>query len=243
VHQALERFRALVGKAPPDDPAHADRLMPAERVALEIYGRRLAHFSALQLAQQAGLARAPDLRRVNRMPKGLKRSAAPHLASVQQALATRGLLTQPTQKTVWRDKKRRKHVDYRPAPFPGKPDQATLAALDTFQLRQGLARTQGVLDPVTLGLLGLPPLGPEIFLPPSGPQSPIEGPHGTDPLAGLALASADPEPAELSPARPRTGAALVERVLGLDCISASAGPCAEASLSRSPKPAKKKGRR
>jgi hypothetical protein len=50
------------------------------------------------------------------------------------ALADRGLLTQPTQKTVWRDKSARSTEQA--VPFAGKPDKATVAALNTFQLRQ-----------------------------------------------------------------------------------------------------------
>jgi hypothetical protein len=41
VRDALHAFRQLVGKAPPDDPAHADLLLPAERAALEVYGARI----------------------------------------------------------------------------------------------------------------------------------------------------------------------------------------------------------
>jgi hypothetical protein len=130
----------------------------------------LARYAALQGGQQASLHDAPDLNRIKKLPAGLQRSAAPSIAAVQRALAARGLLTQPTQKVVWRDKKRKKHAEYRPAPFPGKPDKATVAALNAWQWRNGLRRTDGVLDAVTLGLLGLPPLGPEILMPPYGPQ-------------------------------------------------------------------------
>jgi len=41
VRDALHAFRALMGKAPPDDPAQVDLLLPAERVALEVYGARV----------------------------------------------------------------------------------------------------------------------------------------------------------------------------------------------------------
>ena len=174
VHKALNAFRSRVGKAPPDDPERAHWLMPAERVALDIYALRIARFAAVQSAQLASAAHAPDLSKYKKMPSGLLRSAAPTIAQVQTALATKGLLKQPTQKSVWRDKKRKKHVAYKPIPFAGKVDKATLAALDTYQLRQGLRRTGGVLDAVTLGFLGLSPLGRDIFLPLSGPQCPVE---------------------------------------------------------------------
>jgi hypothetical protein len=170
VRQALQRFRALVGKDAPDDPAQASRLMPAERIALELYARRLARYAALQTRQQAALGDAPDLNRIKKMPARARRSAAVHLATVQTALAEQGLLTPPTRKSVWRDKKRKKHVSHKTLPFAGAPDQATVAALDAFQWRQGLRKTGGVLDAVTLRLLGLPPLEPEIVLPLSGPQ-------------------------------------------------------------------------
>jgi len=41
VRDALHAFRALMGKAPPKDPALVDLLLPAERVALEVYGARV----------------------------------------------------------------------------------------------------------------------------------------------------------------------------------------------------------
>ncbi|MGB8145101.1 MAG: hypothetical protein WCF05_08020, partial [Chromatiaceae bacterium] len=116
----------------------------------------------------------PDLNRINKMPKGLKKYAAPHLAALQRALAAQGLLTPPTQKVVWRDKKRKKHIEYKKARLAGKPDPATMSALDSFQWRHGLQRTAGVLDAVTLNLLGLPPLGPELFQPLAGPQCLID---------------------------------------------------------------------
>ena len=170
VSQALRAFRQRVGKAEPDDPAQADRLLPAERVALALYDQRLTRYAAWQAGQQASGLLAPDLNRINKMPKGLKKYAAPHLAAVQRALAAQGLLTPPIQKVVWRDKKRKKHIDYKTAPFAGKPDPATIGALDRFQWRQGLQRTGGVMDAVTLNLLGLWAMGPELFRPLSGPQ-------------------------------------------------------------------------
>lgn len=172
VHKALRAFRTLVGKAEPDDPAHARLLLPAERVALEIYDQRLARHAAWQAGQQASAAHAPDLNRIRKMPPSLKKRAAPHLATLQTALAGQGLLTLPTRKVVWRDKKRKKHVEYRRVPFAGTADTATVTALNTFQWRQGLRQTEGVLDAVTLNLLGLTAMGPEIFQPLSGPQCP-----------------------------------------------------------------------
>lgn len=175
VRKALQAFRKKVGKDAPDDPAYIDRLMPAERIALEIYDRRLAHYAALQSCQAASSEDAPDLNRIRKLPAGLQRLAAPHVIAVQNALAEQGLLKQPTKKHVWRDKRRKKHVAYKPVPFQGKVDKATVAALGTFQLRHGLRVTEGVLDAVTLELLGLPPMGPEIFLPVAGPHCEIPG--------------------------------------------------------------------
>ncbi len=174
VSQALREFRQRVGKAEPDDPTQIDRLLPAERVALALYDQRLTRYAALQAGQQASATDAPDLNRINKMPKGLRKFAAPHLAAVQRALAAQGLLTPPTQKVVWRDKKRKKHIEYKKARFAGKPDQATITALDSFQWRHGLQQTAGVLDVVTLNLLGLPSLGPELFQPLSGSQCLID---------------------------------------------------------------------
>lgn len=170
VGKALHAFRELVGKDEPDDPAHTDLLMPTERVALEIYDRRLARYAALQACQEASFDAAPDLRLIRKLPVGLQRPTAPHIAAVQNALAREGLLKQPTEKRVWRDKQRKKRVSYKQVPFTGKVDQATINALNGFQVRHGLRQTAGVLDAVTLELLGLAPMGPEIFAPLSGPQ-------------------------------------------------------------------------
>ena len=175
VQQALHDFRKQVGKDQPDDPEHAGRLMPAERVALELYEQRIAHYATLQTGQDATLSDAVDILRVSKLPARFQRAAAPYVAAVQTALAERGLLTKPTQKTVWRDKKRRKQESYKTVPFAGKPDKATVAALNTFQLRHGLRRTDGVADAVTLATLGLPPMGLEVLLPPSGPSCASEG--------------------------------------------------------------------
>lgn len=174
VQKALRHFRKLVGKDEPDDPSHLNRLMPVERIALEIYDRRLARYAALQAGQQASLDDAADLSRIKTMPAGLRRSAAPHIASLQTALVAQGLLKQPTQKVVWRDKKRKKHVTYKTVPFTGTAGTATVAAFKSFQWRNGLLNTQGVLDAVTLAMLSLPPMGPEIFRPLSGPYCVIE---------------------------------------------------------------------
>ena len=46
VRDALHAFRKLIGKAPPDDPAQADLLLPAERAALEVYGMRIERLVA-----------------------------------------------------------------------------------------------------------------------------------------------------------------------------------------------------
>jgi hypothetical protein len=185
VQQALRDFREAVGKAEPDDPEHRHRLMPAERVALAIYDGRIARYAALQAGQQVSLAEAPDLSRIKSLPSGLQRLAAPHLTRLQTALAERELLKQPTQKSVWRDKKNKKRVSYKTVPFAGKVDTATLAALDAFQWRNGLLNTGGALDAATLGLLGLPPMGAEIFRPLSGPMCSIEIWRGRPPICGI----------------------------------------------------------
>jgi hypothetical protein len=175
VRQALHDFRRKVGKDEPDDPAHVNLLMPAERVALEIYGQRLARYAALQAAQHSSLARAraPDLNRIQEMPAWKQRFAALHIAELQRALAAQGLLNQPRKKSVWRNKKGRKRVKYKTLPFAGKVDGNTVTAFSTFQLGNGLQKTGGVLDAVSLGMLGLAPMGPEIFLPIVGPQCAI----------------------------------------------------------------------
>ncbi len=173
VSQALREFRQRVGKAEPDDPVQGDRLLPAERVALALYDQRLTRYAALQAGQRDSATLALDLNRIKGMPKGLRKYAAPYLAAVQRALAGQGLLTPPVEKIVWRDKKRKRHIEYRTAPFSGRPDAATMTALDHFQWRQGLRQTQ-VLDAVTLNLLGLWAMGPEIFQPVTGPQCLIE---------------------------------------------------------------------
>ena len=175
VRKALAAFRKKVGKDAPDDAALAHLLMPTERIALEVYWSRLSRYAELQGGQQASLAAAIDLNRFRKLPAGHQKRAAPRIAAVQAALADRGLLTQPTQKVTWRDKKRRQHVEFRPAPFSGKPDKATIAALNTFQLRHGLRRTNGVLDAVTLTLLGIPPIGSDVFNALRGPQCDFDG--------------------------------------------------------------------
>ena len=173
VRKALHSFRKKVGKDAPDDPAHTNLLMPAERIALEVYDRRLSRYAALQACQQASFAEAPDLNLIKKMPAGLQKPAAPHIAALQRALAAQGLLKQPVKKSVWRDKKRKKRVSYKTLRFAGKADKATVAALNAFQLRNGLRQTDGILDAVTVEMLGLPQMGPEIFLPLSGPQCAI----------------------------------------------------------------------
>ncbi|WP_242482391.1 peptidoglycan-binding domain-containing protein [Thiocystis violacea] len=182
VRKALESFRAMVGKDAPDDPAQAAMLMPTERVALELYDQRLARYAALQAGQQAALDQSLDLPGIRRLLKGQRQSSVPHIAVVQKALADEGLLTQSTKKVVWRDKRRKRHVSYEPAPFDGIAGKLTLGALSRFQLRNGLRQTQGILDGVTLAMLGLPPMGPEIFLPPAGPQCPLDPNAETTPV-------------------------------------------------------------
>ncbi|MGD9408993.1 MAG: peptidoglycan-binding protein, partial [Thiohalocapsa sp.] len=48
VRRALHAFRSLVGKAAPENPAHSDLLLPAERVALEVYGARIERMLAAE---------------------------------------------------------------------------------------------------------------------------------------------------------------------------------------------------
>jgi hypothetical protein len=170
VRQALHDFRRKVGKDEPDDPAHFNLLIPAERVALEIYGQRLARYAALQVLQHASLSHTPDLNRIQEMPAWQQRFAAPNIAELQRALATQGLLKQPRKKSVWRNKKGKKRVKYKTLPFAGKVDGDTVTAFRTFQLGNGLRTTEGVLDSVSLRMLGLAPMGSEIFLPMVGPQ-------------------------------------------------------------------------
>jgi hypothetical protein len=107
-------------------------------------------------------------------PRWQQRFAAPYIAELQETLGAQGLLKQPKKKTVWRDKKGRKRVKYRTLPFVGKVDKKTVAAFSGFQVRHGLRNTQGVLDAVSLRLLGLAPMGSDIFLPPVGPQCMIK---------------------------------------------------------------------
>jgi len=173
--EALSAFRALVGKDEPDDPALADRLMPAERVALELYDQRLAQYAALQSGQQTLLSEAIDLLAINGLLKRHRRASKPHVARLQRALAEEGLQTQTR--------------GYQPASaahFDGIAGKLTVGSLNRFQLSHGLRATDGRLDPVTAGLLGLPPMGLDIFLPPTGPQCP----HPAQP---------DREPSETAP--------------------------------------------
>ncbi len=170
VREALQAFRAMVGKDAPTDPAQLAMLLPTERVALELYDRRLARYAALQASQQAALEQSLDLTRIRGMLKGQRQSSRPHIRVLQKALTEEGLLARSTRKVVWRDKRGKRHVRYEPAPFDGIIGKLTLGALSRFQLHNGLLQTQGVLDGVTLAMLRLPPMGAEIFLAPSGPQ-------------------------------------------------------------------------
>jgi hypothetical protein len=163
LRDALHAFRKLVGKAEPDDPAYVDKLMPAERVALEIYDQRIARYAAFQFSQQASMGQALDLTSIPRRLKRHQHASRPHIARLQQALAEEGLQTQTRQA------KRSK-----PAHFDGIAGKLTLGSLDRFQLRNGLLQTHGLLDPVTVAMLGLPAMDQEIFWPPSGPQCLVE---------------------------------------------------------------------
>lgn len=180
LREALAAFRDLVGKDAPDDPALADRLMPAERVALEIYDRRLAQYAALQSSQQIALAGALDLLAINDLLKSHRRASRPHVVAVQKALDEAGLETQ-TQG----------HRGGGQRHFDGIAGKLTAAALDRFQLRNGLLPTQGRLDAITAATLGLPPLGPEIFFAPVGPASPIVAETDSDRPPSSPLLSED----------------------------------------------------
>ncbi len=197
VSEALRAFRKLVGKDQPDDPAHLNRLMPAERIALAIYDQRLARYAALQAAQQASMSDAADLSRIKTMPVGLQNAAAPHVSVLQTALAERGLLKQPTEKVVWRDRQRKKHVTYKAVPFVGVAGKATQTAIRSFQWRHGLRDTQGVLDAVTLGMLGLTPMGPEIFRPLSGPDCAIDEASVTTPACEIPSSNQRTQPVDV----------------------------------------------
>jgi hypothetical protein len=224
VKQALHDFRKQVGKDEPDDPEHAGRLMPAERVALELYEQRIARHAAVQAAQEAHLNAALDLMRIGKLQARFQRSAAPYIAEVQTALAERGLLTRPTQKTVWRDKKRKRHESYKTVPFAGRPDKATVAALNSFQLRHGLRQTDGVVDAVTLGTLGLPAMGPEVLLPPSGPRCAMEPDAEAAPLCEVQGRPSWATLGVFDPNRPRALPRILDGSAGLD----SAGSPTEA---------------
>jgi hypothetical protein len=163
LREALHAFRKRVGKSEPDDPAYADLLLPAERVALEIYDQRIARYAAFQFSQQASMGQALDLLSIPRRLKRQQRASRPHIARLQQALAEAGLQTQTRQ-----------GKRTQPAHFDGIAGKLTLGSLDQFQLRNGLLQTHGLLDPVTVAMLGLPPMGQDIFWPPSGPQCPVE---------------------------------------------------------------------
>jgi hypothetical protein len=217
IRQALRAFRILVGKAEPDNPADRTLLMPAERVALELYDQRIAHYAELQARQLASAAGAPHLDQVRTMPAGLRQRAAPHIALVQSALGERGLLKQPVRKSVWRDKRRRRHVSYKTLPFAGTVDKATLAALGNFQLRNGLRQTGGVLDAVTLQRLGLSPMGLEIFLPPSGPYCEIDRAGGLATLSDRLTGGERRDAVESTPIRSADVPSLLDCILGLPC--------------------------
>jgi hypothetical protein len=60
VRDALHGFRKLVSKAAPDDPAEADLVLPAERVALEVYGARIERYIAQRQAAAAATEAEAD---------------------------------------------------------------------------------------------------------------------------------------------------------------------------------------
>jgi hypothetical protein len=178
LYEALREFRTLVGKNEPDDPALAEKVLPAERVALELYDHRVARYTALQGAQEAAMARALDLTAIRGLLKSHRSASKPHVAELQRALAERGLETQ-----VGGRRAKQQHFD-------GIAGKLTVGSLNRFQLRSGLRQTDGRVDPVTAALLGLRPLGNEIFLTPAGPYSPIPAEHRTTAHCERAEASA-----------------------------------------------------
>jgi hypothetical protein len=157
LHEALRSFRAMVGKGEPDDPALIDKVMPAERVALAIYEQRVARYAALQFAQQAVMPHALDLASIRGLLKSHQRASRPHIAELQKALAEEGLETQVRGSRRAPTKR-----------FDGIAGRLTIGSLNRFQLMKGLRQTDGHLDAITTALLGLAPLGSEIFLRPSG---------------------------------------------------------------------------
>jgi hypothetical protein len=218
VRKALRAFRNQVGKAKPDDPEHEDQLLPAEQVALELYGRRLSHFHELQTEQIASAPDSPDLKALKKMPKGLQHLAAPHVVLVQNALVAEGLLELPKKKRVWRDKKRRKRTSYKTVPFRGLVDKSTLAALERFQLRNGLRQTGGVLDAVTQRMLGLPVVeADELFQPLGGPMCPAESPADKLTLYEILIGRALPEPAPFTPIEHDNNRNMASCALGAPC--------------------------
>jgi hypothetical protein len=217
VRQALHDFRRKVGKDEPDDPAHFNLLMPAERVALEIYDQRLARYAALQAVQRASLSHAPDLSRIQEMWAWQQRFAAPHIVELQRALAAQGLLKQPRKKSVWRDKKRRKRVKYKTLPFAGKVDGDTVTAFRTFQLGNGLQQTEGILDSVSLRMLGLATMGSEIFLPIVGPECAV---NETTKLASMCAIPAENKrslESHFGPVFQDSAQSLVATIVEMDC--------------------------
>jgi len=168
VREALRAARALFAKDAPDDPALVHRLLPAERVALQLYDQRITRYAALQLGQRAATAQTLDLTRIGSLLRHQRRASKPYIVALQQALQDRGL---QTQTNVRRGSKPRR--------LDGIAGKLTFAAIEHFQLHNGLQPTPGRLDPVTAALLGLPPLGRHIFLGPAGPRCPVE----TEPVA------------------------------------------------------------
>lgn len=226
VRKALRKFRKKVGKAEPDAAEDSNLLMPAERIALEIYDRRLARYAELQACQKASMDNALDLSLVRKTLVGSQRAAAYHIAELQKALAEEGLLKQPTKKIVWRDKKRKRHVKYKRLPFAGKVGKKTVAALNSFQLRSGLRKTQGVLDAATLDMLGLPPVGWEILLPLSGPECAIEDRANAAPACKILTYNQRVLFGASSQPRTGSGARLLDRILATNCLGPRVGDAA-----------------
>lgn len=100
---------------------------------------------------------------IKRLLKRQRRASKPHIAGLQEALAEEGLQTQV-----------RGARPARRAHFDGIAGKLTVGALDRYQQRNGLRQTHGLLDPVTVAMLGLPPMGRHIFTTPSGPQCPVD---------------------------------------------------------------------
>jgi peptidoglycan hydrolase-like protein with peptidoglycan-binding domain len=136
---------------------------------------------------------------------------------LQEALEAQGLLKPPKKKTVWRDKKGRKRVSYRTLPFAGKVGKKTVAAFSGFQVRHGLRKTEGVLDAVSLRLLGLAPMGSEIFLPPVGPQCPIRRTPKPASMCEIPAERKGGLESEIGPIGQRSGRSVLTAIVEIGC--------------------------